>query len=483
MTPFTLRSVPALALAASFTVGLTGCTAAPRYPIEAGQAAGGGFEPLQPRYPVRAQVAIQTALPAVADSTPILVEADPPPRAAPVGDVTTATLVPISGASAPTSILLAQADARPAAAASSSASAPSAGAITLPATTPTASQPASPARGLAATASANSATPFLQSGVGAGPPRFTIGVPVLAAPAVVAPAVPTAPSTEYARPSAPPVYARPIVPAPSYAPRAYAPPVYARPSVPAPYYAPRTYAPPTYARPSVPAPSYAPPTYASPTYARPNSLPPSYARPSTTPETYGSAPTGGPRPYTSLFPQGPRPSRGPIRSAGIRSTPGDPGIAPQPLTLPPVVDASPPSSTEAAALGQGRFVWPLRGAVISGYGDKGGGQRNDGLNIAANIGESVKAAAAGEVVYAGDLVPGSGNLVLVKHPGGWVTAYAHLSRIEVKIRDPISQGQEIGQAGQTGGVDRPQLHFEIRYARNPQLKAAPVDPAVLLPRG
>ena len=75
-----------------------------------------------------------------------------------------------------------------------------------------------------------------------------------------------------------------------------------------------------------------------------------------------------------------------------------------------------------------------------------------------------------------------GNLVLVKHPGGWVTAYAHLDRIEVRMRDTVAQGEEIGQAGQTGAVTQPQLHFEVRYAPDSTEKARPVDPRPGAPR-
>ena len=85
------------------------------------------------------------------------------------------------------------------------------------------------------------------------------------------------------------------------------------------------------------------------------------------------------------------------------------------------------------------------------------------------------------MVYAGDQVPGFGNLVLVKHDGGWVTAYAHLGRVDVKMRDRVMQGQAIGQVGSTGGVSQPQLHFEVRYAPTPQDKARPIDPQLVLP--
>ena len=101
---------------------------------------------------------------------------------------------------------------------------------------------------------------------------------------------------------------------------------------------------------------------------------------------------------------------------------------------------------------------------MSGFGPLPGGQHSDGVDIAAADGSPVLAAATGDVVYAGNLVPGFGNLVLIKHEDGWVTAYAHLGRTEVKIRDHVSQGAEIGTVGASGDVSQPQLHFEVRYA-------------------
>lgn len=147
-----------------------------------------------------------------------------------------------------------------------------------------------------------------------------------------------------------------------------------------------------------------------------------------------------------------------------------------PVASPPVSDA------QIAQMGAGRFAWPMRGEIISGYGSKGAGQRNDGLNIRANVGDPVRSAADGDVVYAGDQVPGFGNLVLVKHADGWVTAYGHLSRVGVRMQQKVTQGQEIGQAGSSGGVSEPQLHFEVRFAATPQERARPVDPALVLPR-
>ena len=102
--------------------------------------------------------------------------------------------------------------------------------------------------------------------------------------------------------------------------------------------------------------------------------------------------------------------------------------------------------------------------------------------ITAPMSAPVHAAAAGEVIYAGDVLREYGNLVLIQHPDGFVTAYGHLSKVYVKMRDKVGQEQEIGLVGDTGGVGQPQLHFETRYARSPaDTPAPPVDPMLVLP--
>jgi murein DD-endopeptidase MepM/ murein hydrolase activator NlpD len=154
--------------------------------------------------------------------------------------------------------------------------------------------------------------------------------------------------------------------------------------------------------------------------------------------------------------------------------------APEP---PPRVETPAASDSDIASLGRGKFVWPVHGEILSTFGPKGPGQRNDGVNIAAPTGEIVKASAAGVVVYAGDSIPAFGNLVLVKHPGGWATLYGNLGKITVRDNAEVAQGQEIGVAGVSGAVDRAQVHFEIRYSPNPKDKAKPYDPASLLPGG
>jgi murein DD-endopeptidase MepM/ murein hydrolase activator NlpD len=113
--------------------------------------------------------------------------------------------------------------------------------------------------------------------------------------------------------------------------------------------------------------------------------------------------------------------------------------------------------------------------VISGSGAMANGQQNDGINLALPEGTPVHAAEDGVVAYAGSELKGYGNLVLVRHSNGFVTAYAHASEILVKRGDQVRRGQVIAKSGQTGNVTSPQLHFEIRKG------SAPVDPTQYLP--
>lgn len=119
-----------------------------------------------------------------------------------------------------------------------------------------------------------------------------------------------------------------------------------------------------------------------------------------------------------------------------------------------------------------KFMKPVKGKMLSGYGPKASGLFNDGMNISAASGAPVKAAENGVVVYAGDELKGSGNLILIRHEDRWVTAYAHLSNIAIKRGDVVKRGQVIGAVGSTGSVDTPQLHFEVRRgteALNPEV--------------
>jgi murein DD-endopeptidase MepM/ murein hydrolase activator NlpD len=142
-------------------------------------------------------------------------------------------------------------------------------------------------------------------------------------------------------------------------------------------------------------------------------------------------------------------------------TPSDETPAPTPIKS----DASP------------AFRWPVKGRVIAGFGPKPNGQQNDGINLAVPEGTPVKAAEDGVVAYAGNELKGYGNLVLIRHPNGYVTAYAHAKELLVKRGDQVKRGQVIANSGQTGNVDTPQLHFEVRKG------PAPLDPMPLLAGG
>ena len=134
--------------------------------------------------------------------------------------------------------------------------------------------------------------------------------------------------------------------------------------------------------------------------------------------------------------------------------------APQPQAMPDQREAS-TSST---------FRWPVKGRVISTFGEKPTGMRNEGINIAVPEGTSVRAAGSGVVAYAGNELKGYGNLVLIRHDGGWVTAYAHNKELFVSRGDSVERGDIIANAGQTGSVKSPQVHFEVRKG------ATAVDP-------
>ncbi|MFC3226675.1 peptidoglycan DD-metalloendopeptidase family protein [Marinibaculum pumilum] len=154
------------------------------------------------------------------------------------------------------------------------------------------------------------------------------------------------------------------------------------------------------------------------------------------------------------------------RAAGNPAPAAKPAPAPAPRKA---VAAPPPRSGKP-------FGWPLTGQILSRFGPKEGGLQNDGINIAARSGDPVRAADNGVVVYSGNELAGFGNLLLLRHGDGWVTAYAHNERLLVKRGDTVNRGQIIARAGRTGSVSSPQLHFEIRQGRQA------VDPLDHLPR-
>lgn len=144
--------------------------------------------------------------------------------------------------------------------------------------------------------------------------------------------------------------------------------------------------------------------------------------------------------------------------------------------------ASPPPPPPPSS-GKG-YIWPVRGQVLSEFGTTGKGQHNDGINIAVSRGAPVVAAQDGVVAYSGNELRGFGNLLLIKHADGWMTAYAHNDTLLVKRGETVRRGQQIAKAGDSGGVSQPQLHFEIRHgtrAVDPMTflggRALPVSPA------
>lgn len=145
----------------------------------------------------------------------------------------------------------------------------------------------------------------------------------------------------------------------------------------------------------------------------------------------------------------------------------------------PTVEASADTVTATNDTGGGApsFRWPVRGRVIAGFGPNPNGQQNDGINLAVPEGTAVRAAEDGVVAYAGNELKGYGNLILIRHSGGYVTAYAHASEILVKRNDQVRRGQVIGKSGQSGTITTPQLHFEVRKG------STPVDPMQFLPAG
>ena len=179
----------------------------------------------------------------------------------------------------------------------------------------------------------------------------------------------------------------------------------------------------------------------------------------------------------------PAPEAKPLKTAAPAAKPvvvaSAPAAEPKPTAIPKAEPAPEPKTTasipkqeeETSSADKADFRWPARGRVISGYSGKGG---NEGINIAVPEGTPVKAAEGGTVAYAGSELKGYGNLVLIRHPNGYVSAYAHNGELKVKRGDTVKRGQVVANSGQTGNVSSPQLHFELRKG------SAPVDPTPYL---
>jgi murein DD-endopeptidase MepM/ murein hydrolase activator NlpD len=171
------------------------------------------------------------------------------------------------------------------------------------------------------------------------------------------------------------------------------------------------------------------------------------------PKSSGAAPSSGPRPAAP-----PQEAAGPAHQQRAAQPAG----------------AAAAGAAAGPAHGGDTFAWPVKGHIVEGYGAGSDGTRNDGINIAAPRGAAVQAVDAGVVAYAGNELRGYGNLLLIKHPGGWISAYAHCDTILVKPGQKIARGQVIARVGSSGNVSSPQLHFELRRGNKP------VDPRTYL---
>jgi murein DD-endopeptidase MepM/ murein hydrolase activator NlpD len=178
--------------------------------------------------------------------------------------------------------------------------------------------------------------------------------------------------------------------------------------------------------------------------------------------TTATATAPGPVKRESLPPPGQSESPRSAAPAAGQPTPLSPAAAESSVTVP----ATPPP----------RMAWPLKGKVLAPYGTASGGQKNDGIDIQAEPGAPVKAADGGTVVYVGSEVAHLGNLVLVQHPGGYITAYGNNEAVLVKKGAEVKKGETIAKAGSSGGVTSPRLHFEVRRGGS-----RTIDPMTVLP--
>ena len=173
----------------------------------------------------------------------------------------------------------------------------------------------------------------------------------------------------------------------------------------------------------------------------------------------------------------PKPKAEPKTSALPKAGPALASVPTETASVATPTEAPPATNSVRTGNNSLSFRWPAKGRIIAGFGPKTNGQTNDGINIALPEGTPIKAAEDGVVAYAGNELKGYGNLVLIRHADGYVTAYAHAKELLVKRGDPIKRGQTIARSGQTGNVDAPQLHFEVRKG------PAPIDPMPLLSGG
>jgi murein DD-endopeptidase MepM/ murein hydrolase activator NlpD len=255
-----------------------------------------------------------------------------------------------------------------------------------------------------------------------------------------------------------------LAPPPNASPPSTPPVATLPPLVTAPSPATTPAAPPPSTQAAAPPSSPPPAAIAAGTASTPSAAPPPPLATPVKPTLPAAAATVAPETASAAAPQ----------LAAIPAPRSD-AVEPPPATAPvePAISAPPHDTTPVGPppprAGK-TFAWPLRGRVISTYGEQGLGLHNDGINISAPRGTPIKAAENGVVAYAGNEIRGFGNLLLIRHAGGYMTAYAHADSLLVKRGDTVHRGQTIARVGATGSVTEPQLHFEIREG------SQPVDP-------
>lgn len=190
--------------------------------------------------------------------------------------------------------------------------------------------------------------------------------------------------------------------------------------------------------------------------------------PASTTATAAAAPASGPVKKEAL----PPPTQGEPPSS---AAPPPSSTAGEPTPLHPTKTAAATEPAVAPPSAAPRFEWPVHGKVVASYGPRAEGQKNDGIEIAADKGATVKAADSGTVVYAGSEVRGMGNLLLISHAGGYITAYGYNDSLLVKKGDVVKKGQPIAKVGTSGAATDPRLHFEVRRGNKT------VDPMSVLP--
>ena len=227
-------------------------------------------------------------------------------------------------------------------------------------------------------------------------------------------------------------------------------------------------APPTRSEPVGPPPRAAAPAPSSSPTASVAVLPPP-APPQSAPPPR-PAPMALPTPQPAPIPP-PQPAANPAGpNKTIAFPPREPSAAEQARAEPAA--AAPPIQSTGS-----RFPWPVHGHVLASYGVAADGTHNDGINIAASRGTPIKSVESGIVAYVGNELRGYGNLVLIKHTNGWISAYAHCDEVLIRKGDPVYKGQTVAKVGATGGVTEPQLHFELRQGKRPVDPRGFLDPA------